>query len=242
MVLAACSPSHDSASGAKPVLAFAAPARPTFTAADTGPSTRVVATADRSPYVIKRTSGTMTVVAGHAGGNEREFIVSSDAAVVGDQQSCAEWTSQPALAQQGAVLRLHPVVGGTQAITVTKNIFFGAFWIFNVHVWDTTTRPRSTLVGRFDLSAELRVPGTNVAYPLPWFFCAAVRDSTLAFKVWRDGQPEPAWGNTDNGVVMTLPNGHTDPGVAGWYTGHLAGGAATFTHLATSTWDTAQAH
>jgi hypothetical protein len=184
----------------------------------------------------------MTVVAGHAGGNEREFIVPSDAAAVRDQQSCAEWTTEPTVAQQGAVLRLHRVAGGVQAITVTKNIFFDAFWIFDVHVWDTTTRPRLTLVGSFDLSAELRVPGTNLAYPLPWFFCAAVRGSTLAFKVWRDGQPEPAWGNTDNGAVMTLPSRHTEPGIAGWYIGHLSGGAATLTHLATSTWDAAQTH
>lgn len=220
------------------LLALASPAHATFNVSDARPLIRVVATADGSPYSVAQSRGTVTVSAAHAGGNEREFLVPSDAPLSRDQESCAEWTSEPTVAQQGVVLRLHSVAGGVQAITVTKNIFFDAFWIINVHVWDTTN-PSSpfTLAGSFDLSGELRVPGTNRAYPLPWFLCAAVRDSTLALKVWRNGQAQPAWGKPRFGGVMQLPNGFTDPGLAGWYIGHLSGGSVTFTQLATSTRD-----
>jgi hypothetical protein len=224
------------------LLTLAAPARPTFSASDTHPFTRVVATADGPAYSFTRTGASLTVVAGRSGGNEREFFVPSDAPVTHDQQSCAEWSSQPSVAQQGAVFRLHTVAGGIQAITVTKNIFFHAFWIINVHVWNTTDPSPYTLVASFDLSSELEIPGTNNAYPLPWFFCAAVRGSTVAFKVWRNGQSEPAWGDTRYGAITQLPAGHTDPGTTGWYVGHLSGSSASFTHLTTSTWDPQQVH
>jgi len=180
----------------------------------------------------------VTASAGHAGGNEREFLVPSDAPVTRDEETCAEWTTQPSVAQQGAVLRMHAVSGGVQAITVTKNIFFDAFWVINVHVWDTSNASSPfTLVAGFDLSSELRIPGTSHVYPLPWFFCAAVRGSTIAFKVWRNGQSEPIFGDSRYGAVVELPTGFTDPGIAGWYIGHLSGGSAMVTQLATSTWD-----
>jgi len=50
---------------------------------------------------------------------------------------------------------------------VTKNIYFAANWIFNVHVWDTSAPPVGTQIGQFDLSSvfnpmvnSCRCPGT----------------------------------------------------------------------------------
>ena len=113
-----------------------------------------------------------------------------------------------------------PAAGGVTAITVTKNVFFGANWKFNVHVWDTSTSPAAIQIGAFDFAPVFAPDEIHVA-PLPWKLCAQVVGSTVSFIVWRATEPRPAWGDATHGGAVTLPAGYGKPGEVGWYIGHL---------------------
>ncbi len=142
-----------------------------------------------------------------------------------DQQSCATWTSDTGgVTQQGATLRLSTATGHVRAVTVTKNVWFYALWVFNVHVWDTSSLQPFTLVGQVDLQPEFFAGGHLP--PLPWHLCARVIGPTVDVKAWPDPEPEPAWGDPFHGGSVTLPGGWVYPGRAGWYIGHLQPGAA----------------
>jgi hypothetical protein len=113
---------------------------------------------------------------------------------------------------------------------VTKNVVFYTLFVFNVHVWDTSTPNVNTLIGQFDLSSVF--VNSSGFIPLPWDLCARVIGNTLTFEAWVDGQPTPAWGDTTHGGSVTLPDGWNYPGDAGWYIGHLQpGDSATYTNL-----------
>ena len=119
----------------------------------------------------------------NTGGNLRSLFWPDKAPVVADSQTCALWTSQSdGLVQQGAALRIRQSnTGRVRAITVTKNIFLGASWIFNFHTWDTA-RP-----GVFEPFGEpKKIPalvGTGAPAPLPWQFCARIVGQVIEFKV-----------------------------------------------------------
>jgi hypothetical protein len=123
-----------------------------------------------------------------------------------------------------------------RAISVTKNVFYGATWIFNFHLWDTALSPAFTLIGATNLQSTLVHNG--VVTPLPWSFCARVIGSKLEFKVWPVAEPlEPAWGDPTHGGSVTLPAGWSAPGKAGWYIGHIQPNTtAVFTNLSTYKW------
>ena len=90
-------------------------------------------------------------------------LLADDGGPASDEASCATWSSQtPAQVtgvgvQQGLVLRAATADGVTRAITVTKNIWGGAFDVLNVHLWNTSladpvplhrsARPRAVLHG-----------------------------------------------------------------------------------------------
>ena len=117
---------------------------------------------------------------------------------------------------------MHDVAGGTKAITITKNVWFDANWIFNVHVWDTSASPVATLIASFDLGSVLYPGGSYVPYP--WSICARVIGNVVDFVVWPTGSPQPSWGDPAYGGAVTLPPGFEDAGHAGWYAGHLQPG------------------
>lgn len=172
-----------------------------------------------------------------AGGNLRQLFWPADNPVLADTESCAIWGAETGpLVQQGAALRIVQNGSRIRAITVTKNIYFNATWIFNFHVWDTAQSPAFTPIGATNLSSLLVHAG--VVTPLPWRFCARAIGSKLEFKVWPVAEPlEPAWGDPSHGGSVQLPAGWSAPGRAGWYIGHIQpGNTAVFTDLATYKW------
>jgi hypothetical protein len=172
-----------------------------------------------------------------SGGNLRQLFWPADNPTVPDSESCAVWGAETgANVQQGAALRIVQNGSRVRAITVTKNIFFGATWIFNFHVWDTHADPVFTPIGATNLYGTLVKAG--VVTPLPWNFCACVIGSKVEFKVWPVAEPlEPAWGDRTHGGSVNLPAGWSAPGKAGWYVGHIQpGNTAVFTNLTTWKW------
>ena len=148
----------------------------------------------------------------------REVFWYSDATPALNSESCATWTAADgAIVQQGAALRIAERGGVQQAITVTRNIYGKATWVFNVHLW---VGSQFTLIGQFNLAPAFRLTSTE-ARPLPWRLCARAIGSMVEFKVWLLGHPEPQWGDTTHGGAVILPAGWEYAGVSGWYAGHL---------------------
>ena len=145
-----------------------------------------------------------------------------------DQQSCATWTRQSvAFDQQGAVLRMISMPGMRKGITITKNVYYGANWFFNVHLWDTRTAPGFTQIATFDLGSVFRANGQPRA--LPWSLCARVVGDVVSIVAWLGSGARPAWNNPTHGGSVRLPPGWNYVGSAGWYIGHLRpGDTATF--------------
>lgn len=167
----------------------------------------------------------------NASANLRTAFWPAGAPSVPDSQSCAVWTDQTAgsQTQQGAALRVSTADGGaTRAITVTKNIYGGFVWVFNIHLWDTARNPALTLVKQVNMGDVLH------QQPFPWHVCARVVDTEVEMKVWTDAEPEPAWGDTTHGAAVTVGDEWVYPGTAGWFIGHLPpGGTADFAGLQT---------
>lgn len=169
----------------------------------------------------------------NVGANSRVAFAPAGGRPMLDEQSCATWSSETtARDQQGATLRLSSVDGVTRAISVTKNVWAGAPWIFNVHLWDTSAAEVGTQIAAFDLSSAFRQDPLVV--PLPWTLCARVVAGTVSFVVWPASGPPARWDDPDHGGSVTLPSGWDHPGLAGWYIGHLEpGDRASFDFIAT---------
>jgi hypothetical protein len=199
-----------------------------------GHRTDVLTPDGRDSYRFASSAGAMEARAldSNQGGNLRTVFWPDGAPAVTDSQSCAVWTSQDgAYVQQGAALRIQAGYGRVRALTVTKNVYYGASWIFNFHTWDTTRSIPYEIFGSVELA---RFRYGNDTVPLPWHFCARVEGSAMEFKVWRYGEREPAWGDRSYGGRATVPSGWSAPGPAGWYIGHLpASGSARFDGLRT---------
>ncbi len=150
-----------------------------------------------------------------------------------NQQSCATFSSASSwMAQQGVALRIRRTpVGGVTGITVTKNIWFGATWIFNVHAWDGT--PTLHPLASFNLESVFLDPD-GAPRPFPWTLCARIIGAQITVKGWLTGSAEPEWGDENFGGTSTLAVDPAVRGLAGWYIGHLPpGGSAEFTDLRT---------
>jgi len=192
-------------------------------------------------YAVTRSGSSVGITADatNTGGNLRLALWPTDAPSSTDEMSCTTLTSQVGNAadQEGLVLRLAPTADGlgTRAITVTKNIEYGLWMRFNVHVWDTTQASPYTFLTWFDLSPVVAtVPfwGTVIQVPYPWHLCARVSGSLLQFMVWTGTNPQPLWTDGSRVYQATLPPGWVYPGVAGWYIGHLhAGDTVTYDDL-----------
>ena len=205
----------------------------TYDGTDASPLLSGRITADGTDdYTITGTNGSAEAraLSTNTGGNLREVFWPSDGPDATDEQTCAEWgTASGKYTQQGAALRIASS-GPMRAITVTKNVFYEAGWIFNFHVWDASG---GTFFGQFDLTPVFHPDGTLV--PLPWHLCARTLRGRLEFKVWPSAEPEPEWGDTTHGGSAPIPAGWEAPGKAGWYIGHLPNdGYATFDQLVAS--------
>jgi hypothetical protein len=160
------------------------------------------------------------------GGNTRVAFWPAGASHTLDQQSCMSWVEDDPFSQQGVALRVRSVDGRTTAITVTKNIWFHAYWMFNVHVMDSGNPEQPfTQIASFDVSGAVVRNGSPA--PAPWRLCARVVGDQLALKVWAADEAEPAWMDGVHGGGVVLPAGWDSPGAAGWYVGHLRPGVST---------------
>lgn len=188
-------------------------------------------------YTYSSSTGTMNAAAlgTNQSGNLRALFWPTGTLRRVDEQTCATWSRASTWqSQQGVALRLSRNVDGViEALTVTKNIWFGATWIFNVHAWNTRQQPVMTQLASFDLSSVFRLPDGS-ARALPWRMCARVVGAELQFKVWVASNREPGWGSPGFGGQVELDAALIRPGRAGWYIGHLPSGAtADFTELGT---------
>jgi hypothetical protein len=211
----------------------------TYGPTSTSPSNQAVLTPDgpTSYRFVSAPANTVAASVDSAGGNVRQIFWPGDNPVLPDTESCAIWSGQSgAHVQQGAALRIRQDGSRVRAVTVTKNVFLDATWIFNFHVWDTSKSPAYTPIGATNLEAALRHDG--IVTPLPWHFCARVIGSKLEFKVWTATDAfEPAWGDRNHGGSVQLPAGWEAPGKAGWFVGHIQpNNTAVFNDLATYKW------
>lgn len=183
-------------------------------------------------YSPSRSNGSITVTNPGAGGNQREVVWPATQPAMLDAQVCATWQSATSdEVQEGVALRITTSTVGTRALTVTKNVIYGAYWAFNVHAWDSSKAQPFTALGQVELGPVTY--GPDGVLPLPWRMCAKVVDAALMFKVWlpqREG--EPAWGDTSHGGVVMVPPEYVVPGRVGWYAGHLpVGGQVVYSGL-----------
>ncbi|HTE22701.1 MAG TPA: hypothetical protein VK674_06710 [Candidatus Limnocylindria bacterium] len=215
-------------------------------------SAAVTQDAGDQTYAIQERPNNVKVTAPltNTGGNTREFFWPASGPDVTDSESCAVWSKQYAapgvttdsITQQGAALRIVQTPTSTRGITVTKNIFFGATWFFNVHVWDSASNEPFTQLAGFDMSEvmgkmwwdEQGSLQSNLK-PLPWHLCARTVGNTLKFKVWPDDvTPQPSWNDSRYVREVQIPAAWDVPGKAGWYIGHLnPGHSAEFQGLQT---------
>lgn len=181
--------------------------------------------ADR--YVAVAGSSTLVVSApaSNVGSNLRRVYWPLGGRDQVDGRVCASWLRlSPASAQPG--LALH--VTADRAVTVTRNVWGGAYWVLNVHSWVGAAFAQ---VAQFDVSA-LVVRADGSYRPLPWRVCARSVGGRLDVKVWFPPEPEPGWTVPGRVWSSVLPVGWVVPGRVGWYAGHVpAGGEVAMSHL-----------
>ena len=173
-------------------------------------------------------AGAETVAAApttNTGGSTRVAYWNADGESTPDHMSCMTWTEGDHLVQQGVAMRVRSEAGRVRAITVTKNIYGGFWWIFNIHVMDSGSETPFVKIASIDVSGSLLRDG--VAVPGPWRLCAQVVGDQVAMKVWPASEPEPEWMDGVHGGGVVLPSGWGDAGVPGWYVGHLRPGVST---------------
>lgn len=155
---------------------------------------------------------------GNVGSNLRAAWWPEAAPPTVDAETCFTWTgSEGPLVQPGLVLRLRRDGARQRVITVTNNVWFGARWHWNVHVWETgQPLQRVGSVPTPAIGGE-----ADGVVPLPWRACARTVGAAVEIKVWPAAGAEPAWGDPGHGGTVALPPGWVFPGHAGWYVGHL---------------------
>jgi hypothetical protein len=188
-------------------------------------------------YTYTSTPDSMHVLAPvtNESSNLRTVVVPDQAPDVADEMSCATWVAATTWSvQQGAALQVRrDDAGNVHALTVTKNVFGGGTWIFNVHRWNSGASPAFELIATFDLSGVFRMP-TGLPRTGSWRMCARVQHDTLDFEVWPAAAGRPRWGNPNYGGTVPLDPADGGRGQAGWYIGHVPrGGMAAFSRLGT---------
>jgi hypothetical protein len=170
--------------------------------------------------------GTISVVSRGVGatGNERElFWTASDSTV--DSSTCAVWDSGEGYSQQGAFFRMTDKDGVVRALTITRNVYGAAWWVFNFHYWDTSDSASPFILFAHVSLYNFLGRSRHATYPL--HFCARVIGDVMQFIVWRPGQHRPAWGSEIQGGQAETPATDSygmEAGVSGWYIGHVPPG------------------
>jgi hypothetical protein len=193
--------------------------------------------------VVEDGAGVVTVTARpeNTDANIRVLFWRQAETVSAAQETCATWSASDHDQQPGLALRIHDVNGGTRAITVTKNVWFFAWSVFNVHVMDSSNpnAPFVQIAGQ-DLPGLRLSESFNDVKPYPWRACARVVGSTVSVKVWPVNEPEPAWNDPNYGYSVTLPaSANVTSGRPGHYAGHvLPGRSLTYSDLVATNLDT----
>jgi hypothetical protein len=185
-----------------------------------------VLTADGGDRYDIVTAGHLTTVSApesNLSGNLRVALWRDAEPPSADHQVTATFVADDHEQQPGLALRIRSDGGRTRAITVTKNIWMEAYWVFNVHVMDSAAPEPFRQVGSLDLASRFLSDGGR-PQPYPWRMCAEVHGATLRFLVWTPWAGAPRWGDATSGGQMTLPAGWDAPGWPGLYTGHLPAG------------------
>lgn len=202
---------------------------------------RVLTQDGADQYSVVKTGGTVTAAAAasNLGSNQRELFWPAGLTERLNGQVCATWASESSSGvQQGVALRIVAGTSATRAVTVTKNVWAGVNWVFNVHVWDSSLAEPFIDIGQFDLGAVLSNSQGGL-YPLPWRLCVRVDGDRLTFKLWVPAvHAEPGWADPVHSRSTSVPAAWNVPGQLGWYVGHLPpAGSATFNGL--QLWHTA---
>jgi hypothetical protein len=210
-----------------------------------GPYTARILTPSSTAYHLASRANGVTVRASAtgAGNNLREAFWPMGQVPARNVETCATWPTQNGgtdpgrgTAQQGLALRITTTDGITRAVTLTKNVYAGSVWVFNVHVWNTSTNPPFHEIGNKRLGHVLDPRKGSGLVPLPWHACARVVGSRFEFVVWPREGPQPSYNDRTHGMSLTLPPGYGSAGNYGWYIGHLQpGSTAAFTNLHTAT-------
>jgi hypothetical protein len=174
-----------------------------------------------SVYQVTYGSDQLTVTSTAAGGNTRIVVWPRAQAASADQIACATFRSESdAINQEGVALRTRRDGARTRVITVTKNVWAGATWTFNVHTWDTSQPGVPPPRAQFPLTSL-------ASQPFPWRLCARVAGTVVEVSAWRitgPGQDDPVWGDPERGGSVDLGPDWAAPGQPGWYAGHLKQG------------------
>jgi hypothetical protein len=178
-------------------------------------------------YRIAAGSDAISVRAGpgNVGGNLRAILWPERAPLVGDATECVTWSRASSdSVQEGVALRIAPRPDGAySAVTVTKNVYLGLEWSFNVHVWAGSGLGRQ--IGAFELESAFRERvDAQAVRPLPWRMCARTRGLRLEVLVWPLAGPTPRWGDPRYGGSLELPDTVAPRGLTGWFVGHLGPG------------------
>ena len=137
---------------------------------------------------------------------------------------CVTFASGQGGDQQGIALRINRTSSETTGLTVTRNVIFGQYNVFNFHTWNTSiskTAPE-TQFAQFRLDF---LPVGPAAYPLD--MCPRTIGNDMEFVVWLPGQSQPRWGSTSQGGETEIPNTAPQRGSSGWYVGHVVSGTTT---------------
>ena len=166
--------------------------------------------------------GTVVVTAPKSSAvNNREFFWSPSSPIATDLTVCATFVSGQGLDQQGVVLRLHALSGSrVSGITVTRNVWMGAFNVFNYHVWNTGTDPGNAFT-QFGSTIVSPLPVSPATYPLNLCARTVASSNQVQFVVWTAGQTMPAWGDALQGGEAMIPSSAPSAGRGGWFAGHL---------------------
>lgn len=209
-------------------------------AARHSPFVRKVLTSDGPQERLREHDGRVAVTAGawaHPDHNRREVFSRRGATASRTQTSCATWVHRSAPdVQEGLAVRIRDDRGRIRAVTLTRNVEFGLYWVFNLLTWDTGREGDPwRAVGQFDMSGVVGLSATRLQ-PLPWRVCLRAVGRSVAFKVWLpDSESEPSWQDARSARHDTLPAAYAAAGLPGWYVGHLSNhGRVVYRDLTTS--------
>ena len=190
-------------------------------------------------YALSGSENSVTAYANpNVDGGEREAIWFTNTPVAQDEEACATWNDSPGITQDGVMLHVTQDSGGIiHGLAVADNIWGGGGkWIINVY--GVTGDPDNAIIGIQNGFTFPSVLGTSLFTmpPYPWHMCARTVGDQVQFVVWTGTNPEPAYGDPNASGEVTIPSDYQQPGIAGWWLGHIpAGSTHTISNL--TTWD-----